>query len=70
MTKAEARKLIDSLNLSPSQTAAARHTLNRTTNAENVEIVKTDGGDLIIKRSRPGKVFGYQVYRGYNQGRR
>ena len=62
MTKAEARQRLDSLNLPPSQAAAARRTRTRTTNLESIEIVMTGGGDLVNRRSRPGKVFGSQVF--------
>jgi YD repeat-containing protein len=61
MTKAEARQRLDSLNVSPAQAAAARRTITRATKADDIEISVTAGGDLIIRRSRPGRVFGYQV---------
>ena len=62
MTKAEARKLLEDLNLSPSQESAAQRTIKRATNLENIEVTQTDSGEVIIKRSRPGKVFGHQVF--------
>jgi len=62
MTKAEARKRLASLNLPSSQAAAARRTITRATTLEDIEIAQTASGEVIIRRSRPGQVFGYQVF--------
>jgi hypothetical protein len=60
MTKSEARQFIDASALPQSQAAAARRTINQATNAEPIEIIAQSSGDLLIKRSRPGRI-GYQV---------
>jgi hypothetical protein len=61
MTKAEARQTIDGLGLPAPQATAARRTIARTTSSENLEIIQMGSGDLLVKRSRPGRV-GYQVF--------
>jgi hypothetical protein len=61
MTKAEARQFIDTLGLPPDQAAAAHRTIKRATNSEQIEVMRMVGGDLVVTRSRPGRV-GYQVF--------
>jgi hypothetical protein len=61
MTKAEARQHIDGLGLPPDQAAAAYRTIKRATASEKIEIVLTKSSDLIVTRTRPGRV-GYQVF--------
>jgi hypothetical protein len=59
MTKAEARRIIDSMPIPSAQADAARRTIRRATSSEEIEITLAIG-ELIIKRSRLGKV-GFQV---------
>ena len=61
MRKAEARQQLDSTTLPEAQLRAARRTLQRATNSEDIEIVIMASGDLLIRRTRPGKV-GRQVF--------
>jgi hypothetical protein len=61
MTKAEARQHIDSLGLPPAQAAAAYRTIKRATASERIDITQAAGGDLIVTRTRPGRI-GYQVF--------
>lgn len=61
MTKAEARQIIDSMGLPEAQARRARRTIGRATAAESIAIMKTDSGDLMVSRSRPGRD-GYQVF--------
>jgi len=60
MTKAEARRIIDSMPIPSAQADAARRTIRRATYSEEIEISLATAGELIIKRSRLGKV-GFQV---------
>jgi hypothetical protein len=48
------------MGLPAAQLEAARRTLRRATNSEDIDVTRTGSGDLIVKRTRPGKV-GYQV---------
>ncbi len=61
MKKPQARPYIDSLGLPTDQKAAAYRTISRATSTEDIDIVKMANGDLIIRRTRPGKV-GYQEF--------
>jgi hypothetical protein len=54
MTKAEARRTIDSLGLPPAQAAAARRTIGRATTKEEITVAVALSGTLVIARSRPG----------------
>lgn len=60
MTKTEARKIINGMGLPAPQAAAAHRTINRTTTSESIDIGTMTSGDLLITRSRPGRV-GKQV---------
>lgn len=61
MTKPEARRLIDSLNLPAIQAEAAQRTIGRATRSEAIVIIKLDSGELLVRRSRPGRN-GRQVF--------
>ena len=61
MTKPEARQIINGMGLPDAQTRAAQRTIRRATNAEDLEVALTGSGDLLIRRSRPGRV-GRQVF--------
>jgi hypothetical protein len=61
MTKAEARKIIDGMGLPVPQAKAAHRTVGRATGSEDIAISPTSSGDLLVKRSRPGRI-GYQVF--------
>jgi hypothetical protein len=61
MTKAEARQIIDSMGLPEAQAKRARRTIGRATTSENIDVTKTNSGDLVISRTRPGRN-GYQVF--------
>lgn len=60
MTKEEARAALEALNLPAAQAKAAARTIGRATGSEEIEVVIMDGGDLLVRRSRPGRV-GKQV---------
>jgi hypothetical protein len=61
MTKAEARQIIDALGLPDPQARAEYRTVGRATTSEDIDIVQQATGDLLVKRTRPGRV-GYQVF--------
>ena len=61
MTKAEARQIIDALGLPDPQARAARRSIGRATTSEEVDIVQQASGNLLVKRTRRGRV-GYQVF--------
>ena len=61
MKKPAARPFIDSLGLPADQKAAAYRTISRATSTEDIDIVRMANSDLIIRRTRPGKI-GYQVF--------
>jgi len=61
MTKAEARKIIDSMGLPAPQANAAYRTIRRATTSESIDITTTGSGELLIRRSRPGRI-GHQVF--------
>jgi adenylate kinase family enzyme len=60
MTKSEARRIIDSMPLPAVQAEAARRTIRRATTSEDIEVSLNTTGELLIKRSRIGKI-GFQV---------
>jgi hypothetical protein len=49
------------MGLPLAQAGAAQRTIGRATTSEDIEIVKMDSGDLLVKRTRPGYV-GRQVF--------
>jgi hypothetical protein len=61
MTKAEARRIIESLGLPEAQLREARRTIVRATTSEDVDIVPRSDGAILITRSRPGRN-GKQVF--------
>jgi hypothetical protein len=61
MTKAEARKIIDGMGLPEAQAEAARRTIKRATNSEEITVSQTASGDLLVTRTRPGRI-GQQVF--------
>lgn len=61
MTKAQARRIIDSMGLPPAQAAAAGRTIRRATAAEEIEVTLAASGELVIRRSRAAYV-GHQVF--------
>jgi hypothetical protein len=60
MTKGQARQIIDAMGLPDAQLEAARRTLRRATNSEDIQVTRSDTGELLVTRKRPGRV-GYQV---------
>jgi hypothetical protein len=61
MTKAEARQRLDGMGLPEAQVKAGQRTIGRATASEDMGMVVTGAGDLLITRSRPGKT-GHQVF--------
>jgi hypothetical protein len=61
MTKPEARRLIDSLNLPAAQAEAAQRTISRATRSEAIDIIELDSGELLLRRTRSGRS-GWQVF--------
>jgi hypothetical protein len=61
MTKAEARQIIDGMGLPVPQANAAHRTIRRATTSEDRGVTQTSTGDLVIRRSRPGRL-GHQVF--------
>lgn len=61
MTKVEGRRIIDGMRLPEAQARAARRTIQRATASEDIEVLTTASGDLLVKRSRAGRN-GYQVF--------
>ncbi len=61
MTKGEAQQMIDALGLPAVQAGAAHRTISRATTTETIEIDHSSTGDLVFKRSRPGRT-GHQVF--------
>ncbi len=60
MTKAQARQIIDIMELPAAQAAAASRTIRRATTSEEIEVTLMASGELLVRRSRPGHI-GQQV---------
>lgn len=60
MKKEEARKALEALHLPEAQAKSAGRTLNRATGSEEIEFFLGSSGELLVKRTRPGKK-GFQV---------
>jgi hypothetical protein len=56
MKKGEARQIIKQMGLPAPQEKAAQRTIGRATTSEEVDIVQKSSGELVITRSRAGKI--------------
>ena len=61
MTKAEARRIIDSMGLPEAQAKAARRTIVRATASDDIGVTRDASGAVVLTRTRPGRV-GKQVF--------
>jgi hypothetical protein len=56
MTKAEARRIIDGMDMPEAQAKAARRTIGRATASEDIAITPEASGAIIVTRTRPGRI--------------
>jgi len=61
MTKAEARRIIESMGLPEAQVRAARRTIVRATASDELDVLPQPAGAILITRTRPGRD-GKQVF--------
>jgi uncharacterized protein RhaS with RHS repeats len=59
-TKGAARDALGQLGVEGAQRAAANRAIGRATSKETIDVIQTEGGDVVVKLSRPGRD-GHQV---------